>query len=243
MAAGSFVVSEAYGPALFGPQTDALLEPPVRERVRALRSGDRYYASQQLPMYQVNPERSGVFYDHNVLAMMDIFVTSGAVRGRYEREPWRFSRQIAFYHALESRFDKLLEFEAGGSGGSLITIYRNPAHAAPFGARQSTPSPPPLQTGLPAALGAQERFYFNYGLNCEAFGKQRGAFDCYEMALRYSTPASGIVTDVAFGMARTLVAMGQPEQADQLLARIEALAPTTEDKKRLRRLRAEMRRR
>jgi hypothetical protein len=224
------VVTESYGPQLYGPYLIWRLEDDVRRRVFKANSARPYYAVQEVPMYQVDPERSGVFYDHDVLAVADVIVTTAAVRSRYEKEPARFSRQVAFYRNLESSFELVAEFEG-------IRVYRNRSHERPFSERGSPAPPPPLQEGLAAAPGAQEQFYFFLGMNFEAFNHYAAAYTCYETAFRYSVPNPVLLTDVAIGMARCLGATGRGEMAIQLLTRVEGAAPDADARERLRRFR------
>jgi hypothetical protein len=60
---GSFLVVEPYGPEVFGPQTLSAVNPAVRNKVMQLKEGTPNYAVLMVPMFQVAPERSEVFYD------------------------------------------------------------------------------------------------------------------------------------------------------------------------------------
>jgi hypothetical protein len=231
--AGSFIVTEAYGPHLYGPHMIWRLDDDVRRRVFQANSDRPYFAVQELPMYQVDPERSGVFYDHDVLAMADVVVITDAVRERYRRDPIRYSRQVAFYRNLENAYDLVKEWD----GPNGIRIYRSRVHARPFVSRQPQ-APPPLREGLETAPGGQERFYFQLGMNFEAFNHYRTAYQCYENAFRYSVSAPIMVADVALGMARCLDAMGRRETALELLSRVETLPDSGNDRRRIRRFRA-----
>lgn len=233
---GAFVVTEAYGPQLYGPYTVWDLDDKVRARVFRAEESRPYYAVQELPMYQVDPERAGVFYDMNVLDVGDVFVTTEPVRGRYERDPSRFSREMEFYRRLDDDFDLAAEFPAGDGVGPGVRVYRRRGERRLFSQRGDVAPPPALETGLPAAPGAQERFYFQFGVNYEAFNHYSAAYSCYEAAFRYSLPDPTLLADVAIGMARTLVAMGQRDRAVGLLGKMEPAARPGE-RERIRRFR------
>lgn len=237
--AGSFIVTEAYGPELYGPYAIWDMDDKIRRRLFRTMSDRPYYAVQTLPMYQVDSERSGAFYDHDVLSMADYIVTTSSVRGRYEREPARFDRQAAFYKTLDGAFDKAQEIAPAGAGPRL-RIYRNRSHAAPFAERSGVAAPPPLAEGLPVAPGAQEHFYFYLGINFEAFNHFDGAYTCYETAFRYSIPEPRLIADVSIGMARCLDRAGQHERAVELLARIESAATDPRDRARISRYREDL---
>jgi tetratricopeptide (TPR) repeat protein len=74
------------------------------------------------------PHASGlsrVFYDPRLYADADDFVTSAAVRGRYEADPERYPAECAFYRLLDARGEVAARFAPRGAvTGPEIVIYR-----------------------------------------------------------------------------------------------------------------------
>lgn len=85
---GSFVVTEV-GTRLLGVTDVAVLHPEVRAAFQE--ASDRpVFAVQLIPLFQVAPERSAIFYDLSLYEMADYVVTVTSVRARYEKDATRF---------------------------------------------------------------------------------------------------------------------------------------------------------
>jgi hypothetical protein len=97
------------------------------------------YAVQPLPMLQVYPERTAVFYDMRLYPDADIFVTSSAITSRYYREPERFPSHVAFYDDLEEQCVRIGEFR--GRTGPTVTLYKVRWRSVPFGGRRNVEGP------------------------------------------------------------------------------------------------------
>ena len=84
-----------------------------------------FFRHQYLPLYSTRVELSAFYYDLRHLLAHDYVVTSGAVRKRYEAEPERFPRQVAFYRDLENYARRVATFGGeDGARGPEIRIYR-----------------------------------------------------------------------------------------------------------------------
>jgi hypothetical protein len=214
---GSFIVTEAYGPEIMGPHMLSSLSGDVRRAVLEKTAGRPNYAVQRIPMFQVKPERSEVFYDLSLYEAADAAITSGAVRSRHMREPNRFRRQMAFYDSLESRFQVVCEFSPGHWNGPAIIIYRNPRHKVPFGGRENVTGPRPLRHGTGSASGSEEFFYVDLGRNYEAFGHYSEAVASYELGLVYPVIRSEVRNSLILGKTRCLLALDKAGEAAEFL--------------------------
>ena len=130
---GAFIVTESYGPELMGPQILLSLDKGIRAALLERTAERPQYAVQPIPMMQVYPERTDVFYDLRLYQDADLIVTSSAITSRYLKEPARFQGHIAFYRDLEKEFVEIIEFEGGS--GPRITIYKTRERKAPFAGR------------------------------------------------------------------------------------------------------------
>jgi len=214
--AGAFILVEEYGPPLFGPLRLSGLDHDIAS---ALMRGPRpptTYAVQLLPMFQAGPERSARFYDLQLYPMVDYVVVTDAVRGRYRTDPLRFRPQLAFYEELDRGFVKLREFTSKGAGPT-ITIYRNAARRRVFAARRSSVEPVPELTAGGAPTGAEPFFYYNLGLNYDAFGLPGHAMESYHRALQYPSVDHLTPVRAALRLARLLELQGNIAAAAALL--------------------------
>lgn len=208
--AGSFLVSEAWGPDFLDPLDLVAVEPELRER---LRQAGRLYAFHQIPLLQVYPELTGPFYDLHLYAAADYVITTSTVRDRYQRKPEEYPRQAAFYRTLDLRFEKAATFEPDRRPGPTVIVYRNPLYSQPFAERKPIIPPRDLE-GLGSHLSGEEVFhFFSLGLNYETFGFVEEALTAYELGLQYPSPRSVIRHDLVVSAVRCLVALGRPEEA------------------------------
>lgn len=224
--AGSFLAVELYGPELFGPHMVALLEEEVRGRVLERMKRTPNYAVQPIPMFSTFPERARPFYDLSLYGMADFIVTSSMVRFRYEREPARFERQIAFYEELTRVFEVVREFKPVGRPGPTITIYRNPDRRVPFGGRKKVRPPRPLRWTLEGGSAGEEIFYKNLGMNYEVFGHYEEALAAYELAFRYPILRAEVYNLLVVRKTLCLLALGRSEEAVAFLETAAAEART-----------------
>jgi hypothetical protein len=227
--AGSFVVSEAYGPPLEGPVEFWQIPGDIRDRWYEQRRSRPFYSFFGIPMFQMEPEYAEAFYDDRIYREADVLITTNAVRMRYANEPQRFARQIAFYDSLGFRFEAVETIEASG-GGSKITIYRDRRYRQPFANRSVTP-PPRLRPGLQLRPHWHGSFYYRIAVNYEAFGYLQKAISGYEMALPFTAGDSELYREVTYGMIRCLTMSGAPDRALAFIEQMKARAPTSSDAK------------
>lgn len=223
---GAFVATEYHGPRLLGPNDIWTQEVDVRDRLLAEETGARFYAVQPVPMFQVEPERSDVFYSLQLYEMADIVVTSSAVKSRYEREPERFRYQLAFYDSLESTFIRTKQFTSERMTGPVVTIYRNPAVTVSFSRRQNVEPPVPLPEIREGLTGEEGQFYYNLALNYETYGHYRPAIEAYTMALQYPSNEDNLFFAVCLGLTRSFVSVGEDQTAVQFLDQAIPSAPS-----------------
>ncbi len=184
---GALIVTETLGPELLAPLQLAPLEPDVRARILKNESGGPLYAVQIVPMFQVKPERSEVFYDLDLYEAADCIVTTSQVANRYRGDPINFRRQVAFYDSLGVRFRKVAEFTSPAPKLRTITLYRNPRQPVAFSARRPVQGPVPLRPSTTQETGEESFFYYNLGLDYAAFGFLDAAVSTYSMALQYKS--------------------------------------------------------
>jgi hypothetical protein len=234
---GSFILTEHYGPELFGPLASRQLDEDVRRELLE-RDAMPYYAVQMLPLMQTRPDGSAPYYDLSLYDDADLVITSGIVRGRYVHDAQRFQRQVAFYAALENRFEKVVELPDSGMTGPVISIYRNPRHATPVGGRgevagpRAVAAPPARERGISRG---EEVFYDNLGLNYEAFGHHEAALAAYELAFRYPITMPPLYATLVMGRVRCLLALGEPAMAVRVLEMGIAATPYDADRESFRR--------
>jgi tetratricopeptide (TPR) repeat protein len=78
-----------------------------------------------IPLYSTYTENAALYYDLRLYQPFRYVMTSSAVRGRYEAEPARFPRQLAFYAALERLGETAEAFMPGDSlRGPELHLYR-----------------------------------------------------------------------------------------------------------------------
>lgn len=233
--AGAFLGVESYGPPLMSPIG---MQAIPRDLVAALRArgwAPPVYALQNVPMFQVDPARSAVFYDPALWRIADAFVVTGAVRDRYRREPGRFAAQCAFYDTLDRAWTRAAAFPANGGRGAEIVVYRNPAQSQPFALRRPLPGPrPELRPG--PIIGGEGYFLHNLGLNYETFGFRGEALACHAASAGFIATEPGPAAAAAERGARLLAAAGQTADGVRLLEETAARVPGTALAQRLRAL-------
>jgi tetratricopeptide (TPR) repeat protein len=231
---GTFIVTEYLGPEFLGTHELWALEPSLRNRV-AERSTRPIYAVQRIPMYQVAPERAEGYYDLALYEMADLIVINGRVSSRYLRDPLRYPRQVAFYDSLRTGYERVAEFRRPDAEYAAVTIYKSPGLRPPFAGRQKVPDPRRLRS-LRVLSGEESVFYYNLGLNYEAFGFLEQARAAYGIAIEFPLK-TGMVYNLATSTARCLLRLGRDEEAIRLLEQAESAAGQQGDRDRLRRLR------
>jgi len=229
---GSFIVTEAQGPELFGPDDFWPLDVDLRKRLLEERGTRPFYAIQAMALFQTAPERSEAYYDLSLYPDADVIITTGAVRSRYEREPERFAAQLHFYDEVEKYFQKVHEIDSKGKKGSSIAIYRRP-NSGSFGLRRETAGPRPLRESSLTSPKSREQFYYTLGLNYETFEHFADAADAYALAFNHPITQPDFFRFLAVGLARSLMSAGRPADAAGFLAQAIPLAPTTELRRQL----------
>ena len=223
---GSYIVTEHYGPNL--PVRLVELEPEVRSEIEK-RSDYDHYAVQQIPMVQVRPEITGLFYDLSLYRDADYVITTSAVRSRYLGNTQRFARQAVFYERLENNYQIARRFSPDESAGPVITVYKNPNHKAPFGDREFVEGPPQVGSSY-GYSEAEANFYFWFGFNYESYSFYQVAYECYRWAMRYPATTSDLSRSLVLGSARCLVAMNRHDEALELVDRAIVSAATSADR-------------
>lgn len=180
---GSMVILEPYGPELPGPLAR------LAAGVGGHDPGGVQFWTLEIPMFQVEAERSAVFYDPRLYPQADAWVVTGAVRDRYLAEPARFPVQSAFYRWLAAEWREVARFRLATGSGPEIVVYSNPAFDVPFSQRvvpAPRPTPFMLQTG---GRDGEAAFYRNLGMNYLGFGRHAEAADCLRLALSFPESA------------------------------------------------------
>jgi 4-amino-4-deoxy-L-arabinose transferase-like glycosyltransferase len=241
--AGAMIATESYGPELLDPIVLWPLESRVRERILSGGNGAKVYAVQEVPMYQVDPELSAAFYDLGLYRMADYWITVSTVRDRYLADRSRFARQVAFYDALPRAYDEVKAFRPEGGSGPTITIWHNRDQSAVFAKRPAVQGPAPLDSTLTRLPGGTGYFYYNLGLNYEAFHYVDAALAAYRIAFGYPIRRPGLFGNLGLGVTRCLLAMGRPDDALAFLDRAAPRAPSAGERALLVRMRAQVARR
>jgi 4-amino-4-deoxy-L-arabinose transferase-like glycosyltransferase len=192
---GAMLVMEPYGPSVPSPlegfAAGGGADSPQARRER----GGKYFWVVPLPLFQVEPERTAVYYDPRLYQEADAWIVTGAARDRYRREPARFRTQNAFYEWLAASWREAAHFGSGGTAGSEIVIYRNPDRSEPFGSRVAPPpAPTPLMVRT-GCVGGEAAYFYALGLNYLAFGRARYAAVCFQTALSLPTLSGGVTRD------------------------------------------------
>lgn len=225
---GSLVVTEAYGAPLFGPLEFWEIAGDIRKPVYDIRAANGFRGVLPIPLFQAEPEQTAPYYDITLYGMADVIVTTGAVRGRYARDPERFPTQATFYDDLDHRFEWVHTVDARGTGPE-IRIHRTRVHSKPFAER----GPGTLQAlrntdSLPPRW--QAWYYYRVGLNCEAFGHLRDAVRAYEMAAPHVGGDSETFRQVAYGLVRSYTMLRQAERARRVIDAMAETAPSASDR-------------
>jgi hypothetical protein len=227
--AGSFVVSEAYGPPLQGPVRYWQWPGDIRDRIfTAVTEGEKPFLSNfEIPMFQVEWDQSAAFYDIRLYEEADLLVTTGAVRSRYSRDPDRFRSQVEFYKQLDVVFDEAARFDPSGTGPSIV-VYRRKTARPPFSRRPVGPLPELRPRGAlrPHWYGS---YYYRMAVNYEAWNHMARAIAGYEKAMPFTKGDSEVYREVVYGMIRCLTLTGERERALEFIERVKARAPTTDD--------------
>ncbi len=225
---GSLVITEAYGPPLFGPLDFWEIEGDIRNDVYRARVQNGFRGVMQFPLFQAQPAETAPFYDLDLYADADVIVTTGSVRGRYTRHPQRYPAHRRFYEALDKRFTLAHTIPAGGTGGE-IKIYQNPSHTRPFADRPPQDFPRLKNAGeIPPRWHAW--FYYRIGLNFEAFGHLDQALAAYREAAPHTAGDPETFRQITYGLARTLTMMGNDIEVEATLDRMLLLAPGPADR-------------
>ena len=232
--AGSFIVTEHYGPQLLGPAEYMELDPVIRREIRA-RGEVGKYAVQTIPMFQVRPERASAYYDLSLYGDADYLITTSSVRSRYLREPSRFERQTAFYEILEESYSKVLEITSQNRTGPSIEVFRNPLRRPPFAGRGAVAGVPRVPV-KPDSRAFEADFYSRMGFNYEFYSHFEGALGCYTAGLRYQMTSFALMKSLVLGAVRCLSALGRHEEIPALLDGAIAAAPSEADREELRRI-------
>jgi 4-amino-4-deoxy-L-arabinose transferase-like glycosyltransferase len=217
--AGSLIVGEFYTPELFDPLTFWQLDKAARDRIRDRQDVPPFFATLQIPMLTVWPERTAVFYDIDLYRTADVVVTSSSVKDRYLASPLRFSQQVTFYDSLDAHFERWVEFVPDGGTGPRLAVYRSREQDTPFANRPEAADPPELGDAAPS--GSEAFFYATMGLNYETYRFYEHGLTCYRRGFRYPSPQRGVYRDLALGIYRCLLGMGRRDDA---IASLEASA-------------------
>jgi hypothetical protein len=217
---GSFIVTEGYGPEPIGAIDIANFDADVRKRILEERPDTKVYALFQMPMYQVRPENSALFYDLRLFEQSaDLIVVSSSVRSRYRLKPESFPAQNAFYDSLEVQWNKVREFGPQDGSGPRLTLYANPRVTPPFSKRRLGPPPPPpvVPDLIPGSFSMNfERLAYLY----ESYGFDATAAQIYQMGLRYPDQPFEGRRPLGVGAVRTSL---KAKRSAQALAILEAL--------------------
>lgn len=238
--AGSFIVSEQYGPEIYAPQMKLKCAPETAAAIDRLMSGQPYFGLLLMPLFQVMPERTAVFYDLALYRNADYLITSGSVSSRYEREPERFAAQLAFYRQLDAEYDLVQQFSPVEGGGPELRIYRNPDNALPLANRSSLLPLAPVRVEGGAPTGSEELFFLELGLLLETLKHPQAALESYRLALRYPFRRASSLRAVVLRTADCMVQAGEKEQAAAFLDDMIRRTVTPELKERFRAARAEL---
>lgn len=237
---GSLILSEAYGVEVFSPLDLQTLDPDLAQALDARDAKRRLYGLQQMPMFQVQPERSAKYYSLSHLREADVFVTTDAVGARYRQDPVRFAAQLAFYDSLEARWPRLVSFTPHHQPGPAITIYRNPSASVPFASRQP-PTPPDSTFAVePPVTGGEGFYYYNLGTIHAAFGQMGPAQECFLLAVRFGGNEPDIYVNAGARLVGSLWDEGRKPAAVAVLQELTRRAPGPRQAAQLNLLRARL---
>ena len=222
---GSFIVSEHYGPDLFGVPRLNRLTPAIQKKVIE-QLGKPVYAVQDILMFQTRPWRSRVFYDVSLYRDADYVITTSTVRSRYERAPKQYPGQVTFYKNLETGFEEVIRFAPESGDGTTITIYRNPRQTVPFARREAVSGPGRPLPGDKEFTANEPNFYLWFGTNYEWFRFHEGALNCYRSGLLYPLESVDVARKLVLGATRCLLNLGRGDQAIEILDKGMAVIPS-----------------
>jgi 4-amino-4-deoxy-L-arabinose transferase-like glycosyltransferase len=225
--AGSFVVSEAYGPPLEGPVEFWTWPGDIRDQIYAARAQRSFYSYFQVPLFQVEWQQAAAFYDLRLYREADVLITTSSVQSRYTRDPDRFPHQVSFYDRVSSELAESVTFESSGTGPSIV-VYRHRPGRQPFSRRTVGPTPP-LQPPVELRSHWYGSYYYRMAVNYEAWNHLPQAIAAYEMAVPFMGGDSEVYREVVFGMTRCLALTGGRERALEFIERMKARAPTQDD--------------
>ncbi|MBM4119180.1 phospholipid carrier-dependent glycosyltransferase, partial [bacterium] len=238
--AGSFIVSEQYGPEIYAPQMKLKCAPETAAAIDRLMDGQPYFGLLLMPLFQVMPERTAVFYDLALYRNADYLITSGSVSSRYEREPERFAAQLTFYRQLDAEYDLVQRFSPKEGAGPELRIYRSPGLALPLAKRSAFLPLAPVRVEGGAPTGSEELFFLEMGLLFETLKHPHAALESYRLALRYPFKRASSLRAVVLRAAECMVQAGEKEQAAAFLDDMIRRTATPELKERFRTARAEL---
>jgi hypothetical protein len=232
--AGSFIVKEQLGPELNGPVEFMRLDPAVR-REPAISENYGRYAVIEIPMFQVVPERAGIYYYLSLYRDADYIITTSSVRSRYLQEPQRFAQQAAFYDSLETTYTKVAEIAARDRTGSTITIFKNQRQTVPFAKRSVLHGVWRVNAGR-GNKAFEADFYSRLGFDYEFFAFYKEALSCYLSGLSYPMTSIDLMKSLVLSATRCLMQLGRYGEIPGLLDRAIAAAPTPGAREEFRRI-------
>jgi 4-amino-4-deoxy-L-arabinose transferase-like glycosyltransferase len=221
----SLIALEHQGPEFFSPLVFWDQSREVQRYIRETGVGPPLFATLQIPLFAIQPEMSAPFYDPRLYDSADYIITSSSVRNRYLGEPARFAGQCAFYDSLDATFEKAAVFLPGRGPGPAVTIYRNPAHRAPFGKRPQVTGPAAIRSSRENPTGQEGSFYFNLGLDYETFHFYPEALASYQLGFGFRNLSADVYVFLARGINRCLMTMGKTEEARAFLRDARRSAP------------------
>ena len=118
-------------------------------------------------------------------------------------------------------FERVKEFPAGGEADPDIVLYRNPAHAEPFGSRADVAPPDTMLVHVKEITGGEAFYYYNLGMNYEAFGHINQAFSAYLYAMRFPPTDERGHTQSARRIALILARRGEAASAEGFLEDVQ----------------------
>ena len=201
--AGSFILSEYFGPDLLRPATLLPLDPAIEDRLLSGAGRRPVFAVQILPLFQSRPELSAAFYHLDLHPDADYILISDSVRSRYRREPARFATQLGFYREVERSWLPVRVFEPGPNPGPRLALFANPQPGPPYAQRK--PHPLAVLPGEAQGLGRDEGFYFfSLGANALGFGHLAAAEAAFREGMRYAPLRPEIARNLVLGTVRSL---------------------------------------
>jgi tetratricopeptide (TPR) repeat protein len=182
-----------------------------------------------IPMFQIKPERSAIYYEHRLYPDADYFIISSSVRSRYEAEPDRFPVQNAFYDSLDKAYHQAKVIAPRGKGpGPVLTLYRNRGRQSPFGGRDDLRGPARLMTRKGGMASEEAFFCYNMGLNYAYFGFYDQALSSYREGFRYQPLRPDLHRNLSIEIVNVLLGRGEFDEALRFLDIAESTAPTEE---------------